>query len=143
MVEARKHNNQNNSAQSAHDDPHVESVVTAFNALMSGLSAEKQEAVRSKIGVPPPAAKPGQVLRAILKLVPRDRPMSIEDIKKGVESEGVQATAKAIYNALGYLHRKRTIQRVGHGLYIVDGQAMVTSDELGGQPSRVEEHDPN
>jgi len=71
----------------------------------------------------PPRA--GQVLGTILKLVPRDRPLTIEEVKKSVESEGIQATAKMIHNALGYLRKTERIVRVGHGRYMLDGALLL------------------
>jgi hypothetical protein len=132
--------------QNALDDAHAESVLTAFKALLAGLSPEQQERVRVALAQSFPlnsAPRPGQVLGTILKLVPRDRAFTIEEVKKRIEAEGIQATAKAIYNALGYLTRKHKIQRIGHGRYIIGGMPIVTSDELGGELSRDEEHDPN
>jgi hypothetical protein len=121
-------------------DAHVESVLAAFKALLAGLSPEQQERVRAQLFPPissPPRAT--QVLGTILKFVPRDREFTIEEVKKSVAAEGVQATAKAIYNALGYLTRKQKISRVGHGRYIVDGALLETIEDLGvGPPTRHE-----
>jgi hypothetical protein len=128
------------------DDAHAESVLTAFKALLAGLSPEQQERVRAALFKSFPqnsAPRAGQVLGTILKLVPRDRAFTIDEVKKSIEAEGIQATVKAIYNALGYLTRKHKIQRIGHGRYSIGGMPVVTSDELGGEPSREEEHDPN
>jgi hypothetical protein len=138
--------NSPDAPHNAVDDAYAESVVTAFKALLAGLSPEQQERVRSAIFQAFPqnsTPRAGQVLGTILKLVPRDRAFTIEEIKKKVEAEGIQATVKAIYNALGYLTRKQKIQRIGHGRYIIGGMSIVTSDELGGAPSREEQHDPN
>jgi hypothetical protein len=128
------------------DDAHAESVVTAFKALLAGLSPEQQERVRAALFKSFPqnsAPRAGQVLGTILKLVPRDRAFTIDEVKKSIEAEGIQATVKAIYNALGYLTRKHKIHRIGHGRYSIGGMPVVTSDELGGEPSREEKHDPN
>jgi hypothetical protein len=134
------------AAGNALDDAHAESVVTAFKALLAGLSPEQQERVRAALFKSFPqnsTPRAGQVLGTILKLVPRDRAFTIDEVKKSIEAEGIQATVKAIYNALGYLTRKHKIQRIGHGRYSIGGMPVVTSDELGGEPSRDEEHDPN
>jgi hypothetical protein len=128
------------------DDAHAESVVVAFKALFAGLSPDQQERVRTAIFRSFPeetTPRPGQVLGTILRLVPKDRAFTIDEVKKQIEAEGIQATAKAIYNALGYLTRKQKIERIGHGLYMVGGMMVVTSDQLGGAPSKNEEHDPN
>jgi hypothetical protein len=146
MADAQPIINAIEPAQNALDDAHAESIVTAFKALLAGLSPEKQERVRAELFKSFPAnsaPRAGQVLGTILRLVPRDRPFTIEDVKKGIESEGIPATAKAIYNALGYLTRKEKITRIGHGRYVIDGLVWVTSDELGGAPSKDEEHDAN
>jgi hypothetical protein len=121
------------------DDAHAESVVTALKALLAGLSPAQQERVRAELLKSSSFAIPraAQVLGTILKLVPRDRPFTIEEVKKSIEAEGIQATAKAIYNALGYLTRKQKIVRVGHGRYIVDGVEIITTEELdAGPPTR-------
>jgi hypothetical protein len=123
--------------QDALDDAHAESVLIAFKALLAGLSAEQQERIRVALFPSNSAPRAGQVLGTILKLVPRDRAFTIEEVKKSVEAEGVQATAKAIYNALGYLTRKKKITRVGHGRYMVDGVEIITTEELdAGPPTR-------
>ena len=132
--------------ENALDDAHADSVLTAFKALLAGLSPEQQERVRAELSKSfptNPSPRAGQVLGTILKLVPRDRAFTIEEVKKSIEAEGIQATVKAIYNALGYLTRKHKIQRIGHGRYSIGGVPIVTSDELGGERSREEEHDPN
>jgi hypothetical protein len=136
MKAAINHQPKNDDGE-ALNDAHAESVLAAFKALLAGLSPQQQERVRARLfppTSPPPRAK--QVLGTILKF---SREFTIEDVKKSVEAEGVQATAKAIYNALGYLARKQKITRVGHGRYIVDGALLETIEDLGvGPPTRHE-----
>ena len=129
-------------AHNAPDSAFAEGVVSAFMAMVDGLSPDLQERVRAELSKKFPLSlspKPGQVLGTILKLVPRGQEFTIDDVKKSVEAEGVQATAKAIYNALGYLTRKQKIVRVGHGRYMIDGALFETSEDLNvGPPSRHE-----
>jgi len=130
------------SVQNAPEDAIAEGVVAAIKTLLSSLPPEQQKRARDQIFRAFPPENPpraGQVLGTILKLVPRDRPFTIEEVKKSVESEGIQATAKAIYNALGYLLKKERIVRVGHGRYMVDGALLETTEDLGvGPPTRHE-----
>jgi hypothetical protein len=122
------------------DDAHAESVVTALKALFAGLSPAQQERVRAELLKSSSFALPraAQVLGTILKLVPRDRPFTIEEVKKSVEAEGIQATAKAIYNSLGYLTRKHKLTRIGHGRYMFESVEITTSEELdSGPPTRL------
>ena len=133
-------------AQNALDDARAEEIVTAFKILLGGLSPEIQERVRASLlkSFPPNMTqRPREVLATILRLVPRDRAVTIDDVKKTVEAEGIPATAKAIANALNYLWRKQKVTRVSHGKYMINGRLIVTSDDLGGAPSREEEHDAN
>jgi hypothetical protein len=128
------------------DEALAERLVAAFDALLASLTPEQQELVRTKIAGSLPlndAPRAGQVLGKILEFVPRDRPFTIIEVKQKIEADGIQATAKAIYNALGYLTRKKAITRVGHGRYMVGGQPVITSDDLGGAPSKDEEYDAN
>jgi hypothetical protein len=144
MVFAEPINDAEESAQNALDDARADNVVTAFKTLLSGLSPEIQERVRASLlkSFPPNTAqRPREVLATVLKLVPRDRAITIEEVQKSAEAQGIQATARVIANALGYLTRKKKIIRVGHGRYMVDGEMVITSDSLGGAPSRYEEDD--
>jgi hypothetical protein len=126
------------------DDSRAENVLGAIKLLLADLPPAQQDWIHSEISKhlkPIAAPRAGEVLGAIIRLVPKDRTWTIEDVKKSVESQGIPATAKAIYNALGYLTRKKKIVRVGHGRYMVDGEMVITSDSLGGAPSRHEEDD--
>lgn len=133
------HNNDSNDPAETLDDAHAESVVSAVKALLAGLSPEQQERVRAQIFPhisPPPRA--GEVLGTILKLVRPGESFTIDDVKKSIEAEGIQATAKAIYNSLGYLTRKQKITRIGHGRYMIEGAGELTTlEEIdAGPPTR-------
>lgn len=142
MVFAEHINDNKESAQNALDDARAQDVVTAFKILLSGLSPEIQERVRASLHKAFPsdtAQRPREVLATILKLVPRDREVTIDEVKRTVEAEGIPATAKAIANALDYLRRKQKIVRVGHGRYIIDGAELTTLEDLNaGPPTRHE-----
>jgi hypothetical protein len=121
---------------------HSEKIAAAIMTLLAPLSPEEREQVLSKLTDmlrPIPAPRAGDVLGAIIKLLPQRRNWTVEELKTGVVKSGVEATPKEIYNAIGYLTRKGHIQRVGYGQYIVDGMAVVTSEELGGAPTLHED----
>jgi hypothetical protein len=139
MVNATSPNASAAPTQNEPDDEYADRVVTAFKALLAGLSPDQQERVRAKVFPNnDPSPRAGEVLGTILRLVPRDRPFTIDDVKKGIEAEGIQATAKAIYNSLGYLTRKHKITRIGHGRYMIEGAGELTTlEELdAGPPTR-------
>jgi hypothetical protein len=134
-----RHITSSQSVSDSPDDAHVESVVSAIKVLFSALSPEQQDHARAQLfpnSSPPPRA--GEVLGTILKLVRPGEQFTIDDVKKSVEAEGIQATAKAIYNSLGYLTRKHKITRIGHGRYMIDGAGeLMTLDQLeAGPPTR-------
>ena len=119
-------------------------IADAIKLLLSTLPPEEQESVVREITEeirPIPAPRAGQVLGAVLRLLPRRRTeeWTVEDIKQGVAEQGVPASDKEIYNSLGYLTRKKRIRRVGYGRYLVDGGLLVTADDLGGEPVRYED----
>ena len=110
--------------------------------LFSALpTLEQQRILRELTDVlcPIPAPRAGEVLGAIVRMLPRRHDWNVADVKRQVSEEGVQATTKAIYNALGYLTRKGHIRRVGYGRYVMGGGGIVTSDDLGGEPARDED----
>lgn len=117
-------------------------IADAVRILCSALpTLEQQRILRELTDVLRPIATPraGKVLGAIVQLLPREREWNVAEVKKQVAEEGVQATTKAIYNALGYLTRKGHIRRVGYGRYVVSGIEIITSDDLGGEPARDED----
>jgi hypothetical protein len=79
------------------------------------------------------------LLGAIVHFLPRQTSWTVEAIKQEVASQGIPATAKEIYNSLGYLTRKKRIRRVGYGRYLVEGGLLETADDLGLEPARDEE----
>lgn len=79
------------------------------------------------------------MLGTVVKFLPSKSEWTVGDVKKQVAAAGVAATPKEIYNALGYLSRNGHIRRVGYGRYLLDGALMVSSDDLGGEPTRSED----
>lgn len=97
-------------------DPVWQKIVGAIKLLVSSLPPNDRERVLREMmkairNIPAPPA--GQVLGAIVSLLPRRPRWTVEDVRQEVASEGVAATPKEIYNALGYLTRKRHIRRIG------------------------------
>jgi len=116
------------------------------NSVFEALSDEDRQDVLDKLIEmlrPIPTPRAGEVLEAIVKLLPLRRDWTAQHLKAEVSAKGVSASPKEIYNAIGYLARKGHIQRVGYGHYVVGGTVIVSADEFGGAPSRVEEMDPN
>lgn len=122
----------------------AKTLASAVRTLISELPESEQhrllDELRHKLH-PISAPQAGDVLRAIIKLFPKRREWSVEDLKKDVHAQGVPAEPKEIYNALGYLTRKRKIQRIGYGRYIVEGIPFHASDDFGGAPSWPEMDD--
>lgn len=130
-----------NGAPDAPDDPRSQKIADAIRTLLGALSAHDQECVLREMidTIHPIAPRAGEVLGTIVRLLPNHPQLTVENVKERVASEGVQATPKEIYNALGYLTRKGHIRRIGYGRYLVDGAELVTLDDLGGEPTRHED----
>ena len=123
-------------------DVSAQSVFDAIKTLVSGLSPDDRSRLLreiTEIVVPIPAPRAGEVLGAIIRLLPSRKAWTIEELKQCVAERGVEAEAKEVYNAVGYLARKGHIRRVGYGRYVVDGVEVVTSEDLGGPSSRNED----
>jgi hypothetical protein len=126
-------------ANDASDDARAEEFVVAIKTFLSGLPPEIQERVRASLlnSFPSYSPRPREYLATILKLVPRGREVTVEEVKKTVEAEGIQATAKGISDALGYLTRKEKATRIGHGRYMLNGVEITTLEEMdAGPPTR-------
>jgi len=120
-------------------DPRTEKISDAIKTLLSALSPEGQHRILREIAeslqsVPAPRA--GEVLGTIVRWMPRNAEFTVEDAKKEVASQGVEATPKQIFNAIGYLARKGHIRRRGYGRYLVGGAELTATDDLGLEPAR-------
>ena len=120
-------------------DPRTEKISAAIRTLLSALSPEEQHRILREIteslqSVPAPRA--GEVLGTIVRWLPRDAEFTVEDAKRRVAAQGVDATPKQIFNAIGYLARKGHIRRLGYGRYLVYGAELITADKLGLEPPR-------
>jgi hypothetical protein len=88
---------------------------------------------------PIPVPRAGEVLDAIVRLLPRKKEWNVQDLKESVLEKGVSANPKEVYNAIGYLTRKGHMRRIGYGRYVVDGTVIVASDDFGGPTTRHED----
>jgi hypothetical protein len=131
-----------NASAAARVDSRSEQISSVIKTLISELPPDERDRLLNEITQmlrPIPAPRAGDVLGTIVRLLPRRRDWTVEDLKQSVSQRGVEASPKEIYNALGYLARKGRIRRVGYGRYVVDGVELVTSEDLGGESSRHED----
>ena len=99
----------------------MQAIIAAIRGLVRRLPRADQERVLREVTDqvrPLVAPRAGETLGAIVQLLPRRRHWTVEEIRKEVG-----ASAKDIYNALGYLTRKGQIRRIGYGRYLVGGKA--------------------
>ncbi len=127
----------NNSAiqnpKSDHQSSSVERVVDAVRLLLERLSPNEREQVRRALQEElRPIATPrgGEVLSAIVYLLPRRESWTPQDFKSDVSELGVEATDKEIQNALAYLTRRGHLRRIGYGQYRVDGSVVASAEDL-------------
>ena len=96
--------------------------VRGLLATISNLRA-RNEALVKELGAPPPPIpmppRAGEVLGTVVRLLPRDKEFTVAQVKARVAAVGVKATEKEVYNALGYLHRRKYLRRIGYGQYLV------------------------
>jgi hypothetical protein len=133
---------EDNSLQAA-PDPRLDNAVGAIKQILEMLAPADRERALAAITEairPIPAPRAGEVLGEIVRLLPSRREWTVENIKREIAARGIGASAKEIYNSLGYLVRKGRIRRVGYGRYLIEGVGLLeTADELGVEPARDEE----
>jgi len=114
------------TASEADPDRVVDQIIPFFD----DLSEFERELVMRKLDerlrlISTPRA--GTVLQAVANFFKQEKPaaraLTTVEIQGAVQSQGVEATAKEIYNALGYLTRKKKITRIKYGEYIASGVA--------------------
>jgi hypothetical protein len=124
------------------DDLRLQKIADAINTLLSPLQPQEQDRILRKITenlchLPTPKAR--EVLGVIVRLFPQNESWTVDALKQRISERGIEANQKQVYNAIGYLNRKGHIRRIGYGRYVFDGIEIVTSEDLGGQPSRHED----
>jgi hypothetical protein len=122
-------------------DPRVEQTFALIRTLLGSLPAQEQERFAREMVEKmrlPTAPRAGEVLGTLIRLLPQQKSWSVAELKEQIEERGVSASPKQVFNALGYLVRKKRVTRLGYGRYMVDGALLVTADDLGGQPSITE-----
>jgi hypothetical protein len=135
-------NPSNSAFSSGSEDSRSDQFAEAIRVLLSPLSAQERDHVLRKVTEklrPIPAPRAGEVLEAIVLALPQRRDWTVEELRETVQQHGVEASRKEVYNAIGYLTRKKHMRRIGYGRYVVDGTEIVTSDDLGGESSRHED----
>jgi hypothetical protein len=127
-------------------DRSASDLVSAIETLLSRCSlAERETVIRllaEKIK-PDSSSKAGDVLGTLLRILPGREQWTIGELKKIVSERGISASDKQVFNAVGHLTRKGHIKRIGYGRYVVEGIPIETTDDLGGEPTREEQHDSN
>jgi hypothetical protein len=120
----------------------AENVVSAIKTLIAGIPHPEQERVLAELNRlfrPIPTERAGDVLSTIVRLLPSRRDWKVEDLRRSIDAQKVEATPKEVYNALSYLVRKGRVRRIGYGRYIVDGAELTTVDDLGLPSTRHED----
>jgi hypothetical protein len=123
-------------------DARVGKVVDAIKLLLDTLTLDEQRGVLKALNQhvqPIDTPRAGELLGKIVRWIPRDSAWTVDDAKREVAAQGIEASPKEIYNAIAYLSRKGHVRRIGYGRYIVDGIGVTTSDDLGGEPARYED----
>lgn len=115
----------------------IDNITQAICTLLEPLPPAEQERVLRTVR-PATTPRAGKVLDTVIRLLPREKAWTVGKVRQDVAAAGIEATAKEVYNAVGYLTRKGHVTRLGYGRYIVEGVGMITSDDLGGEPARDE-----
>ncbi len=123
-------------------DPAVRPILSAIKAALADLSPLQRAQLLAELAVLQPALsapRAGEILGKIIRLLPRQRTWTVEQVKQCVADEGISAEPKDVYNAMTYLARKGRITRLGYGRYSIDGAVIETCDDLGLEKSKNED----
>jgi hypothetical protein len=123
-------------------DQRVEQTLALIRTLIGSLPQQDQERFLREVAEkirPMSAPRAGQVLGTIAQLLPLQRTWSVAELKQRIDKQGILASPKEVYNAIGYLARTGRVHRVGYGRYVVDGVEFATSDDFGGETARNED----
>ncbi|HKT18997.1 MAG TPA: hypothetical protein VJR47_13205 [Stellaceae bacterium] len=144
MVEATRLARAAVAADGSQPTPRVHATIDEIRTLLQDLSPDERKQALNQIKAllqPIHAPRAGDVLGAVVRLVPARRKWTISEIKSEVAGQGIEASDKEVYNAVGYLTRGKHLKRVGYGQYLFEGGLLVTADNFGGEPVRNERPD--
>jgi hypothetical protein len=113
-------------------DPRHKTVREAIERELQGLSPEERLAVLREVEarvLPMAAPRAKGVLGTLVRLLPHRREWTIEEVRQEVAANGIEATPKEVFNALGHLARSKRIKRAGYGRFIVEGALFVTTND--------------
>jgi len=113
-----------------------------LNSTFETLSEEDRQDVLDKLIEllrPIPTPRAGDVLGAIVKVLPRRKDWTVQDLREEVADKGVSANPKEVYNAIGYLVRKGHMRRIAYGRYMVEGGGVVVASYDFGGPTASQE----
>jgi|SRR5579872_2025448 len=115
--------------------PSPDRIAEAIRTLLAPLSTEEREKVLHAL-MPRPVAMPkaGEVLSFVARVFAEQKEATVSEVKEKLANAGVKAEPKEIYNAVGYLQRKRYVRQLSYGRYIIDGNYWESAEDLGGQP---------
>jgi hypothetical protein len=122
-------------------DPRVEQTLALVKTLIDSLPPQtKEQFLREMAEGLRPSITPhaGEVLGTIVRFLSKRADFTVSELKRKIEEQGLTVSPKTIYNAIGYLTRKRHIRRIGYGRYLIDGIPVTTVDDLGGERSITE-----
>jgi hypothetical protein len=122
-------------------DPRVAHTLALLKLLIDSLPPQTKEQFLREVAEglrPSIAPHAGEVLGTIVRFLSKRSDFTVADLKRQIQEQGLAVTPKAIYNAIGYLTRKRHIKRIGYGRYLIDGIPVMTVDDLGGERSITE-----
>ncbi len=106
-------------------------LAAAIVTMLEPISARERDRVLQLVIEmlrPIHAPRAGEVLSAIVLAFPQRPKWTAEEVRQSVEAQGIEATAREVYNALGYLVRKGHIRRVGYGQYMIAGAGIEIED---------------
>ena len=124
-------------------DLRVEQTIALIRTLVDTLPAPAKDQFIRDIADkarPMSASRAGEVLNTIVRLLPQQKDWTVAELRRQIDEQGITASPKEIYNAIGYLTRKGRVTRVGYGRYLIEGVGMIaTSDDFGGATARHED----
>lgn len=114
--------------------PHAEKLAQIIWATFELLSVEDRQIVVDRLNTATriiTGSRAGDVLGTIVRFLPKRSKWTASEIRQELVTQGIDADQRTVFNAIGYLARKGSIQRLGGGRYLVDGVGLHIPDEQG------------
>lgn len=119
------------------EDERDAAVMRAVMTLLDTLPEARRQTVLQRLSAsarPVAFRKSSDMMGIVLDFIKGKKSWTVGQIKDEILQQHTDVNPKDVYNTVNYLAKSGRIRRIGHGKYMIDGNLVISSDQLGENP---------